>query len=282
MVGWFLPFVIISTMDSGKTFFSFSENLIPIDLALLLKSCRCLTIADLHLGYEEALINEGILVPRNHLEMVREKLDRIFRKIHLTERKKLDKFIINGDLRHQFGPLSGQEWKESLSIIDFVKKRTKEIVVIKGNHDPNLRFLEDKVDNLRIAESYQINGFLFLHGDRLPRENLKKSEIIIIGHEHPVVGLKDQVTKRSELYKCFLKGSFKGKTLVVLPSFNLLAKGSDLTQELPLSPFLKKISTDNLEVFPVSDEGKVYSFGKLKRLYSQGTDQKQWRLFKNL
>lgn len=62
--------------------------------------------------------------------------------------------------------------------------------------------------------------------------------------------------------------------MVVQPSFNLLTKGSDLTRELPLSPFLKKVSLDDLEVFPVSDQGKVYSFGKMGDLYPKDVKRK--------
>jgi hypothetical protein len=255
-------------MDCNKAYF-FTEDLGAMDLALCLRTQSSVTIADPHLGYEEALNKEGILVPRSHLALVKERLEKIFNGIEVTSDQKLDTFIINGDLRHQFGPLSSQEWKESLSLLDFIKKKAKEVIIVKGNHDPNLGFLEDKVSNLSIVEKYKRNGCLFLHGDELPSDEvILDVEVIIIGHEHPVVSVRDNVTTRSEPYKCFLKGSFKGTYLIVQPSFNLLAKGSDLTREFPLSPFLKQIGLGDLEVFPVSDEGKIYSFGKLRELYS--------------
>ncbi|MDW8140667.1 MAG: hypothetical protein RMJ90_00035 [Candidatus Bipolaricaulota bacterium] len=51
---------------------------------------------------------------------------------------------------------------------------------------------------------------------------------------------------------------------MVLPSFNQLVRGSDLTKEVPLSPYLKEI--EDFSVYPVSDDGVIYDFGPLRRL----------------
>ncbi len=257
-------------MDCNKAYF-FTEDLGAVDLAICWKSQNTLILADLHLGYEEALNKEGILIPRNHLTLVKEKLEKIFAQIKINKDKKLDTLLINGDLRHQFGPLSSQEWKETLSLLDFMESKANRIIAIKGNHDPNLEFLEDKVSSLEVAEKYRQNGCLFIHGDvPLGKESLADVRTIVIGHEHPVVSLKSRVTSRREPYKCYLKGNYKGNLLIVQPSFNLLAKGNDLTRELPLSPFLKEADLGEFEVFPVSDEGEIYNFGNLEELFSPG------------
>ena len=60
---------------------------------------------------------------------------------------------------------------------------------------------------------------LVLHGDSLLfRKELKKAKRIVIGHEHPAVSLKEG--PRGEQFKCFLKGKYKGRNLIVQPSFN--------------------------------------------------------------
>jgi hypothetical protein len=48
-----------------------------------------------------------------------------------------------------------------------------------------------------------------------------------------------------------------------MPSFNFVTEGSDVLHEKPLSPFLKNISTNNLEVYGVENFEVLY-FGKIK------------------
>lgn len=260
-------------MNCDKAYF-FTKHLGAVDLAIYWKSQNTMIIADLHLGYEEALHKEGILIPRNHLTLVKKKLEKIFAQIKINEAKKLDTLVINGDLRHQFGPLSSQEWKETLSLLSFMKSKADRIIAIKGNHDPNIEFLESRVTNLKVTEKYKQNDLLVTHGDDLPDpRDLADVKVMVIGHEHPVVSLKSPVTTRREPYKCFLKGSFRGSLLIVQPSFNLLAKGSDLTREIPLSPFLKEADLNQFETFPVSDEGEIYNFRDLGGLFSPKTQK---------
>ncbi len=88
-----------------------------------------------------------------------------------------------------------------------------------------------------------------------------RSKIIIIGNEHPSISLRDGV--KSELYKCFLVGRWKGKKLIVMPSFLPIIEGTDVRKEKVLSPYLKQ-SLGGFDVFIIGD--KVYRFGKLKGL----------------
>jgi len=105
-----------------------------------------------------------------------------------------------------------------------------------------------------------------MHGDKFNKtvEDIiknKKIKTIIIGHEHPAVSLKEG--SRTETFKCFLKGKFKGKELIVQPSFNLVTEGTDILKESLLSPFLKQ-NLKNFNVYIVAD--KVYDFGKVSSL----------------
>jgi uncharacterized protein len=106
------------------------------------------------------------------------------------------------------------------------------------------------------------------HGDKiLNNEDFKKSKIIIIGHEHPSIGLQEG--NRVEKYKCFLKGKFKDKTLIVMPSMNQLTEGTDVLTERLLSPYLKeKNGCKNINTFEtwIVEQNEVFHFGKLKGL----------------
>ena len=75
---------------------------------------KTLVIADLHIGYEEALNKQGVLVPRRQFELTVERLKK------LLEKTKPTRIIVLGDLKHEFGTISRQEWRESLRVLDML------------------------------------------------------------------------------------------------------------------------------------------------------------------
>ena len=221
-----------------------------IDLALRYKDN--LIFSDFHMGYEEYLNKQGILAPRFQLEETLKRLKNIFSKAEIN------RIIINGDLKHEFGTISRQEWNDTLKLLDFLSENCNEIVLIKGNHDTILDIIAEK-RNIKIVNRFKIDDILIIHGDKLVDidKDVKK---IIIGHEHPAIYLKEL---RVEKYKCFLAGKYNGKTLIVQPSFNLVLEGTDIRKEHLLSPYLQQ-DLGNFKVFVVGD--KVYDFGKLKEI----------------
>ncbi len=73
-----------------------------VDLGLLVD--ETLIIANLHLGYEQALNKDGIMVPRFQYKKILERLQEI---IH---RKTVIKVIVNGDLETRVWKDNKQEW----------------------------------------------------------------------------------------------------------------------------------------------------------------------------
>ena len=228
-----------------------ADNIKIIDLALYINK-KILVISDTHIGYEEALNKQGILVPRLHFKDLVKRLEKIL------SRTKPKVIVINGDIKHEFSKISEQEWRETLKVVELLAKNCDELFLIKGNHDTVLGPIAKK-RNIKLMDKYITEDIIILHGDMVPK--VIKEKTIIIGHEHPAVSI--QTKTRKEKYKCFLKGSFKGKTLIVMPSFNLLTEGTDIKEERTLSPFLKQDLSD-FEVYIVGD--KLYNFGKLKNL----------------
>lgn len=234
-------------------------NILPnikiIGLTLYLEKQKTLVIADTHLGYEEALNKEGILIPRLQFKEILKHLELVFKEI----KPKL--IILLGDVKHEFGLISKQEWRDTLNLLDYLLSKAK-VVLIKGNHDTILGPLARK-KGLEIKDYLVIDNYLFCHGHRTFDEKMKEwkdIKTIIIGHEHPAIGIRDEV--RAEKYKCFLLGKFKNKSLIVMPSFNFVTEGTDVLQEKLLSPFIGSI--DDFEAFVVED--KVYKFGKVSKL----------------
>lgn len=68
-----------------------------------------------------------------------------------------------------------------------------------------------------------------------------------------------------EKIKCYLKGDFRDKKIIVMPSFNFITEGSDVLHEKLLSPFLKEANNNAMEVFGVENFETFY-FGTIKHL----------------
>lgn len=224
-----------------------------IDLALYLKKRKTLVIADLHIGFEEALGKQGVLVPRFQYKDMIDRLEQIFAKINPVT------VVLNGDLKHEFGGISKQEWKETLRLFDYLSRKCEDIIVIKGNHDPNIGPLT-RAKNIRVVDELVLDDIAIVHGDEAPKAKVK---IILMGHEHPAVSIREKT--RVERFKCFIKGSYKKSTLIVQPSFNVCVEGSDVTREQVLSPLIKNIG--DFDVYVVDDvRKKTLRFGKVKDL----------------
>jgi len=225
-----------------------TEEIEIIDLCLYLRKEKILVIGDLHVGLEESLQKQGVFIPRFDIKEAISRLDKIFKRVDVK------KIILIGDVKHEFGTISDQEWRDTLRVLDYLLERG-EVILIKGNHDTILGPISKK-RVLEIKESYKINDILFVHGDKIVDE---KSKVIVIGHEHPAVSFK---SRPEEKFKCFLIGKYKNKKLIVIPSFNFLTEGSDVTKEKILSPYIKKVK--NFRVVVIED--KIRDFGLLKDL----------------
>ena len=226
-----------------------------VDSALLIKDC--LVISDIHLGYEYALNREGFMIPRFQYKKIIDRLKEII------DASNASKIIVNGDLKHEFVKISKQEWNEVIDFIKFLKEHFDEIILIKGNHDNFTGFIAEKC-GLEVYENYSVENYIIMHGDKIPDDFDEMEEnIVIIGHEHPSIGLRSG--ERVEKVKCFLKGKVKDKKFIVMPSFNFITEGSDCLQQKTISPFLKDVPLADFEVFAV-ENFEVMNFGKIKNL----------------
>lgn len=216
-----------------------------------------LIIADLHIGYEEELNSHGIFVPRLSFKAMREEIEKLLIKL------KPRAIVINGDLKHEFGEISRQEWRETLEILDMLAKNCKRIVLIRGNHDNMLEPIAMK-RGLKLRKFFYIdNGRICVfHGEKIPLDSKAyKAKILIIGHEHPSIMLREGM--RTEKYKCFLLGDWHNKKLIAMPSFFPFIEGLDIRNEERMSELLRHDIKD-FRVFVVGD--KIYDFGKIRDL----------------
>ncbi len=211
---------------------------------------KTLFLADLHIGLEDYYREQGINLPRTQFKEI---------KKNLINALKLNpiRIVFLGDIKHEFGKISKQEWFETLALIQLVKDY--ELILIKGNHDTILEPITKRF-NIKAYDEYILEDLFLIHGHKEPNfsDQTKKINYILMGHEHPAISLKHH--GRVEKFKCFLLGSYHRKKLIVLPSSHTLTEGTDVLKESLLSPLLKDIT--NFEVIILAD--KPYYFHRIK------------------
>ena len=253
-----------------------------VGTALWISKKKILIFGDVHMGYEEALSDRGYLIPRVQFKESLWVLNELFKTV------KPSIIIINGDLKHEFGHISDQEWMDTSKFINILSEHCKKIILVKGNHDTILgpiakkknlelvpfyslkigtmeKKIEGKENHLKkfakaLTHKKSIRTICIFHGDKIIRDKAAlETDLLIIGHDHPAVVLNEG--PKSEKYKCFLLGKWKKQSLIAMPSFLPTIEGTNVKQEELLSPYLKQ-DLDKFDAFIVGD--KVYKFGKIK------------------
>ena len=222
---------------------------------LYLEKENALITGDLHIGLDHSISELGTLNPVIGLTEIKEKFLKIINKIN----KKLNYIILLGDIANFFKPPSHKEIELIKEFLNLFKDKTKELIIIKGNHD---KFIQKNVQdiNLNLIENFELEDYSFQHGDKIIPTTKKN---IIIGHEHPAITLNNGI--RTEKFKCIIISKYKQQKLIVLPSFNNLTLGTDISKEKLISPYLSTKIVNESEI-KVVDELKIYDFGKLKNL----------------
>lgn len=223
-----------------------------------------LVLSDLHLGLEGSMTYQGSYVPQFQLDEVKKDIQKAQ---ELTE---ADRVLLNGDLKHEFRYTHFSEKKEIEEFMEFLEDIFSEIIVIEGNHDS---YLEEviKGGKIRFKDSYIEERILFIHGHTaLKNYDADEYDMIVIGHEHPALELKDDVGY-TEKIDCFLYGETNsGKDLVVLPAFSKISGGSavnNVPSKNLLSPVLRnEVDKNSLKAVGVSKEAGLFEFPELDKL----------------
>lgn len=231
---------------------------------------RILAIGDLHFGYGESMRLSGIMIPDNLYKDILKEMDKIFDFID-NKYGKIDEVVLLGDLKHEFGRIMGSEWKEVSDFLDYLNEKLNgkkenergRIVIVKGNHDVITGIVTAK-KGMKVVDYYIVDEMAFVHGDKDFAEIYdKKVKYWIMGHGHPAVRISDRV--KEEKYKCFLVGKWKGKEIVVVPSFFSVSEGTDARDfDLGLA---WNFDLHKFNVLVVGEEElDVLDFGKLGKI----------------
>ena len=217
---------------------------------LLLDDGPTVVLGDLHLGYEKALEEDGMFLPRINTESIREELNRIICKYSPA------RIVLLGDIKHDFKRTRYESRDEVRKIIDLLMNAA-EVIVVKGNHDNFLQnILQDT--GLMAVDYVDLCGFRMEHGHV---DSGKRP--VIIGHEHPSVKIAGALSGGVKV-QCFLY--LKKEGILVIPPFSPLSSGTDLTLAGPesfMSPACKDADVLDAEVYGVTELG-ILPLGRLR------------------
>jgi len=171
--------------------------------AIWFEELSILAVADLHIGYNWAHRHSGQLLPLHQPD------DTVTRLKELCDFYKPREFLLLGDIVHRALPLPQIEAELQRLLAELTGTHLR---LIAGNHD---RFLE-KLISAPLETEYVHGKYLFVHG----HQTSKRSERIVMGHEHPAISVGDGVAT-SVKCPCFLVS----REVIVLPAFSLWAAG---------------------------------------------------------
>ncbi len=184
---------------------------ITSDKCLLLKEGGMMVVADLHIGYESALEQDGIHIPRIQTVVIRDSL------IEMVERYEPQSLVVLGDIKHEFSKNAAQEMSDVRELLRALTPKV-EVTLIKGNHDNFLENIASR-SGVKVVDIMKEDGIMFAHGHANCFDRP-----LVIGHEHPSIKIIDTVGAYLKL-PCFMHLEDEG--ILVLPAFSPLASGTD-------------------------------------------------------
>lgn len=235
---------------------------------MIIKTSRmkALVAAEFHIGYEKTLADKRINIPSQTPKLLAS-LSEI-----ITDAKP-DRLILLGDIKHDVSFITDAEWREVPDFFNALRGKVKQIDVIPGNHDGNLkalvypgvRFHSNRGLIMRSGEK----RIGLLHGHTWPSVQLFHADTLVMGHTHPTIEFRDSFgyrivervwvrarVKRQALAATFLQlngikpsndplavfeekygFSVRSREVLIMPAFNPLLGGSSVNKRMG-RPFL--------------------------------------------
>ncbi len=165
--------------------------LLPYPALLIETTKKILVIADLHIGWEwdARFLQAGLYIP-SQTPKLQEKL------LVLIQEHQPDTLILIGDVKQAITRMTIEDWRVIPEFFEKLQSLIDEIIVILGNHDGELEPLTPPTvkivasPGLTIGQRPQIGLF---HGHAWPSPEVLSSDILIMGHLHPVVWFRDKL-----------------------------------------------------------------------------------------
>lgn len=236
---------------------------IPNEPALIIKNKQILVVADLHIGIESQLREQGLNTSSQAQNMINHLLS-------ICKKYKPKEIILLGDIKHNIPSATIQERRDVKNFLQIIEEYGT-IHIIPGNHDGNIKKLSSDEIIIHSSDGFSIENIGFVHGHRWPSEEIMQCEQIISGHTHPTVMFTDRLGYKT-FESCWIKGMFlKNKLkekyrnsihpeILVMPAFNPLCGGIATNQEGVTGPIGKIIDIQNAQIYLIDGT----SLGRVK------------------
>jgi len=215
--------------------------------AVLIVPEDVLVVADLHLGCEAVLEEEGLSLPRVQTRKVQGYI------YDLVDAVRPSRLVVAGDLKHNFSRNLAQEWNDIVRFIQGLEGRVH-IEVVRGNHDNFLGSIL-REHGVPFVKELSVSGVRVMHG----HEGVLDGRPTVMGHIHPSIAVRGP-SGAGVKDSCFLY--LQERQLLVLPALSIVAGGVDVLAETDLgsmSPILSGLNTDSF--VPISfSRGSVLKF----------------------
>jgi len=234
---------------------------IPNEPALLINN-EILVVADLHIGIESELREQGV----NTASQTNTMKDHLIR---LCEKYKPKEIFLLGDIKHNIPLSTTQERKDVNNFLETIQSYGI-VHIVPGNHDGNIQRISPSEVIIHPSDGFVFENLGFVHGHRWPNEKIMQCDQIIMAHTHPTIMLADRLEHKN-FEPCWIKGDFIDSKLkekypnsaspkvLVMPAFNPLCGGVAVNQEGITGPIGKIIDIENAQIYLIDGAllGKV-------------------------
>ncbi len=222
---------------------------------------RALVIADIHLGFEEDMASKGVFLPRVQLKKV---IEFIERGLEVTNARIL---VIAGDVKHHFEKLGRREAKDVKEFFGFAKQRFDRVILVRGNHDTFVYSVSRRY-GVEIYDRLWMGDTLIVHGHR-ELEPEDRPRLVIMGHEHPSIALRDTLGSLAKL-PCFLLVPLnRGCKALILPAAGVYQSGTAVStaRDSFLSPIIRAEGMlEDAQPFALIEGEGVFELPKLSAI----------------
>jgi putative SbcD/Mre11-related phosphoesterase len=220
--------------------------------ALFIKNKQILVVADLHIGIESQLKEQGINTSFQAQKMINHLL-------LMCKKQNPKEIILLGDIKHNIPSATFQERRDISNFLEQIKEFGI-VHIIPGNHDGFIKKLSPEEIIIHPSDGLIIENIGFFHGHRWPNEDIMRCEQIIMGHTHPTIMFTDRLEYKT-FEPCWVKGIFlKNKIkekypkstnpeILIMPTFNPLCGGIAINQEGVTGPIGKIIDIQNSQIY---------------------------------
>ena len=229
----------------------------------LLINKKILVVADLHIGIESELREQGINTASQTQTMTN-------RFVSLCKKYKPKEIVLLGDIKHNIPSSTIQERKDVKNFLETIQPYGI-IHLMPGNHDGNIQKISPSSIIIHPSDGFVLENLGFVHGHRWPSEEIMQCEQIITAHTHPTIMLTDRLGYKT-FEPCWLKGKTiesklkekypdsKDLQILIIPAFNPLCGGISANKEGITGPMGKIMDVENAEVYLLDGS----SIGKVK------------------